>query len=183
MRLFRRGEDPRAFSLAMVGVKMGDRLLQLGAGDGSLIAALATKVGLTGRACIVDETDGGLARARTAAEREGVLLEFERVPPHGALPYEVNSFDVAVLNGVLRETAPESRISMITTVARVLRSGGRCLIVDRTRRGGLAGLFSRSPIPDASYQPEELLRAGGFKAVRTLGEGKGLRFAEGVIRH
>jgi len=182
MRLFRRGEDPRAFSLAMVGVKMGDRLLQLGAGDGSLVAALATKVGLTGRACIVDERDEGLARARLAAEREGVLLEFERTS-FGSLPFDASSFDVVVVNAVLREASPESRLSLIDAVGRVLRSGGRCLVVDRVPRGGLAAIFSSPPAADPSYQPEELLRAGGFKAVRSLGEGNGQRFTEGVIKH
>lgn len=182
MRLFRRGEDPRAFSLAMVGVKMGDRLLQLGTGDGSLVAALASKVGLTGRACIADEHDEGLTRARTAAEREGVLLEFERTS-YGALPYEADSFDVVVLNGVLRESVPEGRAAIIAATGRVLRSGGRCLIVDRVPRGGVAGLFTTSPAADPSYHPQELLRTGGFKAVRTLGEGSGQRFVEGVIRH
>ncbi len=182
MRLFRRGEDPRAFLLAMVGVKMGDRLLQLGAGDGSLVAALATKVGLTGRAVIVDDSDAGLERARTAAEREGVLLEFERVS-YGTLPFDGESFDVAVVNGILREASAESRVSMIDAVARVLRSGGRCLVVDRTGRRGLGALFGGSPAADPSYQPEELLRSGGFKAVRTLGEGNGQRFVEGIVRH
>jgi ubiquinone/menaquinone biosynthesis C-methylase UbiE len=182
MRLFRRGEDPRTFSIAMVGVKMADRLLQLGAEDGSLVAALASKVGLTGRACIVDESDEGLARARAAAEREGVLLEYER-SSYGSLPYDTGSFDVVVANGVLRDAAPEARTSIARAIARVLRSGGRCLVVDHAKRGGLGGLLATPPRPDPSYQPEELLRAVGFKAVRTLGEGNGRRFAEGVIKH
>lgn len=182
MRLFRRGEDPRAFALAMVGVKMADRLLQLGAGDGSLVAALATKVGLTGRACVVDPSEEGLARARAAAAREGVLIEYERSSFVG-LPYEPDSFDVVVVNGVLADGPPESRVAIVSALGRVLRSGGRCLIVDPARRGGLARLLSSSPPSDPSYQPEELLRAGGFKAVRTLGEGNGQRFFEGVIKH
>jgi ubiquinone/menaquinone biosynthesis C-methylase UbiE len=182
MRLFRRGEDPRVFSIAMVGVKMGDRLLQLGAGDGSLAAALASKVGLTGRACVVDATADGLARARTAGEREGVLLELERAS-YATLPYEPASFDVVVVNEVLRDASPDARAAIVAAVGTALRSGGRCLVVDRARRGGLAGLLSTPPAADPSYQPEELLRSGGFKAVRKLGEGNGQQFTEGVIKH
>jgi ubiquinone/menaquinone biosynthesis C-methylase UbiE len=182
MRLFRRGEDPRAFAIAMVGVKMADRLLQLGAGDGALAAALASKVGLTGRACLVDENEEGLVRARVAAEREGVLIEFQR-SSCTSLPYDPDSFDVVVLNGVLRDAPAEGRVAIVRAIGRVLRSGGRCLVVDRARRSGLAGLVSGAPAPDPSYQPEELLRSGGFKAVRTLGEGNGQRFVEGVIKH
>lgn len=166
----------------MVGVKLADRLLQLGAGDGSLVAAIASKVGLTGRACVLDEREEGLVRARAAAEREGVLLEYER-HAYTTLPFEADSFDVVVVNGVLRDSPPDTRVAVVTAVGRVLRSGGRCLVVDATRRAGLAGLFQNGPSADPSYQPEELLRAGGFKAVRTLGEGNGQRFVEGVIKH
>ena len=178
MRFFRRGDDPRAFAVAMVGLKMGDRLLQVGAGDGRLLAALAAKVGLTGRACAVDATDAGVTRARLAAEREGVLLELQRAPL-APLPFEDGAFDVAILHGVLRGATPETRVAVVGEAARVLRRGGRGIVVDRVPRGGLGALFG-GPTPDPTYQPEELLRSGGFKAVRTLAEREGLRFVEGV---
>ncbi|HSL24045.1 MAG TPA: methyltransferase domain-containing protein [Vicinamibacterales bacterium] len=178
MRFLRRGGDPRAFALAMIGVKMGDRLLQVGAGDGALLAALASKVGLTGAAVLVEESDEGLAAARHAAEREGVLVEPRRAP-FAALPADPGSFDVVVVNGVLRDATPEARVAIVADVTRVVRAGGRCIVVDRATRGGLAGLLG-GPAPDPAYQPEELLRRGGFKAVRTLAEREGLRFTEGV---
>ena len=181
MRLLRPREDPRTFALAMVGVKMGDRLLQIGAGDGRLLAALASKVGLTGRACGVDESDAGVARLEDAAAREGVLLEAQRADARH-LPFDAEAFDVIVLHEVLRGSEPERRVAIVADVVRMLRSGGRCLIVDRVPRGGLGALFGPARAADPTYQPEELLRAGGFKAVRTLGEGTGLRFVEGIIR-
>lgn len=181
MRLFRRGGDPRAFALAMIGVKMGDRLLQLGVGDGALLAALASKVGLTGRACAVDETDEGLARAEAAAAREGVLLEVQR-GQYEQLPFEAASFDVVTVHAVLPSASPERRASVAGEAGRLLRSGGRCLIVDPAPRQGLGALLG-GPAPDPAYQPETLLRAAGFRAVRTLAEGSGLRFVEGIIRH
>lgn len=180
MRLLRPREDPRTFALAMVGVKMGDRLLQIGAGDGRLLAALASKVGLTGRACGIDEAEEGIARMQEAAAREGVLIEPQQAPAD-ALPFEAAAFDVVILHEMLRDASPENRAVIVAEVVRVLRSGGRCLIVDRASRGGLAGLFGGSRPADPTYKPEELLRAGGFKAVRTLGEGTGLRFVEGIV--
>lgn len=180
MRFLRPREDPRTFALAMVGVKMGDRLLQIGAGDGTLLAALASKVGLTGRACGIDESEAGIARLQTAAAREGVLIEVERTPAD-ALPFEAGSFDVVVVHETLLASTPERRVAIVAGVVRVLRSGGRCLIVDRAPRGGLGALFGPSRTSDPTYQPQELLRAGGFKAVRALGEGTGLRFIEGII--
>lgn len=179
MRFLRRSGDPRAFALAMIGVKMGERVLQLGAGDGALLAALASKVGLTGTFVIVDDTEAGLSAARQAAEREGVLVE-PRLAALTAPPVDVpGSFDLIVLNGVLRDATPETRVAIVAQAARAVRAGGRCIVVDRARRGGLGGLLG-GPAPDPTYQPMELLRHGGFKAVRTLAEREGLRFVEGV---
>jgi cyclopropane fatty-acyl-phospholipid synthase-like methyltransferase len=54
----------------MVGVKLGDRLLQIGCGDGGLFAALAAKTGLTGRAAAIDPSLPRRARRfRSTARR------------------------------------------------------------------------------------------------------------------
>ncbi len=179
MRFLRRGGDPHAFALAMIGLKMGDRLLQLGAGDGALLAALGGKVGLTGRACGVDESDEGVARAKLAADREGVLLELQRAS-YEALPFDDGAFDVAIVNAVLPDVAPEARVTIVAQVARLLRSGGRCIVVDAVPRGGLGALLG-GPKPDPAYRPADLLRAAGFKAVRSLAERDGVRYVEGII--
>ncbi|MBW8713960.1 MAG: NAD(P)-dependent alcohol dehydrogenase, partial [Acidobacteria bacterium] len=54
MGWFRRAAPTEPLAITMTGVKLGDRLLVIGAGDPRLIAALATKSGLTGRASVVD---------------------------------------------------------------------------------------------------------------------------------
>jgi ubiquinone/menaquinone biosynthesis C-methylase UbiE len=179
MPLLRRSGVRHAFALAMIGPKMGDRLVQLGAGDGGMLAALGSKVGLTGRACGVDASDAGLARAQEAADREGVLVELQRAP-YTALPYDESAFDVAVVNGVLRDAAPDPRSAIARETARVLRSGGRCIVVDPVPRGGLGALLGGAK-PDPTYQPDTLLRDAGFRAVRVLAERDGLRFVEGII--
>lgn len=179
MRFLRRSGEPQAFALAMIGVKMGNRLVQLGAGDGSLLAALGSKVGLTGRASVVDESDEALARARATADREGVLIEPQRAPFTG-LPYEDGSFDIAIVHAVARDATPETRVAIVAEAGRVLRSGGRCIIVDRAPRAGLGALLG-GPRADPTYQPEELLRSAGFRAVRLLAEREGFRFVEGII--
>ena len=45
-----RRQDPYLLLVSMAGVKMGDRLVQVGCAHGGRLAALAGKVGLTGRA-------------------------------------------------------------------------------------------------------------------------------------
>ena len=156
---------------------MGDRLLQIGCGDGRLLAALGAKVGLSGRACGLDESTDALARAERAAADEGVLLELQQ-SPHATTPFDGGSFDVVVLHAVLPAAPPERRVAMVGEAIRLLRGGGRCLIVDPAARGGLGALLT--PRRDAHYQPAELLRSGGCKAVRVVAEQGGLLFVEGV---
>jgi ubiquinone/menaquinone biosynthesis C-methylase UbiE len=177
MRLFHRRPDPRAFATTMVGVKMGDRLLQIGCGDGRLLAALGAKVGLSGRAAGADPSAGAIARTETAAAEEGVLLELQQASPT-AVPLEDGTFDVVVLHGVLPDVSPEARVAAVREAIRLLRAGGRCLVVDPATRGGLGALFG--PRRDVHYQPDELLRSAGCKAVRVIAEQGGLLFVEGV---
>ncbi len=77
MGLFRKGGEKHSLSIAMTGVKLGDRLLNIGCTDSSLVGALSSKVGLSGRACAIVPTDADAARARRGAEKAGALLEIE----------------------------------------------------------------------------------------------------------
>ena len=63
-RIFKSEGEPLAVSMA--GIKLGDRLLVLGCGDPMLVAQLAVKTGLTGRAFAVDARADLTARRRTA---------------------------------------------------------------------------------------------------------------------
>lgn len=172
--------DPLAVS--MPGVKLGDRLLVLGCSDTPLIAALATKAGLTGRACILDESDHVRERAAANVEREGALVE-SFAAPLTALPFDAAAFDIVVIRNSLANVAPDRQPLAAAEVHRVLRPGGRCVVIDDGARGGLAGLMGggRSRGSYASDQgAPPLLSAAGFRGVRTLAEREGLIFVEGV---
>ena len=83
--------------VAMTGVRMGERALQLGIDDPSLVGAIAAKVGLSGHAAIVVRDEREAAKARSAAEKAGALVDVQ-VRPNAALPFEGDSFDVIVLH-------------------------------------------------------------------------------------
>src|SRR5262245_15617626 len=59
--------EPLAVSMA--GVKLGDRLLVIGCSDPKLIAQLAAKTGLTGRAVAIDAREALVAAAADVAAR------------------------------------------------------------------------------------------------------------------
>ena len=76
-----RRQDPYLLLVSMAGVKMGDRLVQVGCAHGGRLAALAGKVGLTGRAVAVVPDSEAAARATKGAADAGVLVELETAPP------------------------------------------------------------------------------------------------------
>jgi SAM-dependent methyltransferase len=171
--------DPLAVSMS--GIKLGDRLLVVGGTDVPLITALAGKAGLTGRACVVDASDAVRARTASAVEREGVLIE-SFAAPLTALPFEADSFDAVVIRNALSALSADARPRALEEVRRVARPGGRCIVIDDARRGGLAGLVggARGNAMYGEGGAAALLGAAGFRGVRTLAEREGLVFVEGV---
>ena len=166
----------------MAGIKLGDRLLVVGCGDPLLLAQLAVKTGLTGRAFAVDEREAIVATAADVATREGALIE-TATAPWTSLPIESDGFDVAVVRDVLPHLPVHRRAACVTEVARALRPGGRCLVIDGLARSGMAALMrAESGQRDYAEQggPVPLFTSTGFKAARVLAERDGLLFAEAV---
>jgi ubiquinone/menaquinone biosynthesis C-methylase UbiE len=186
MSIFRRGPNKHALTVVMTGVKLGDRLLQIGCSDGSLLASIAAKVGFSGRACAIVPSDEDAAKARVGAENAGVLLELERAPLH-TLPYADGSFDLVVVDnlaGLLAGMKPEERVALLQAARRTIARRGRLLIIERAPRGGLGSLFRTVPV-DPIYERSGgaigALEAEGFRAVRKLAERDGLSFFEGSL--
>lgn len=168
-------------AVSMTGIKMGDRLAQIGCGHGGRLAAIASKVGLSGRAVAIVPDEVSAARAQKGASRAGVLVEVDVAPPM-RLPVEENAFDVAVIDntdGLLSNAAADDRAGTIREGLRILRPGGRLIVVGATTRGGIRALFTRAP-GGPPFDAGPCLLAEGFKTVRILAERDGLQFLEGV---
>lgn len=166
----------------MVGVRLGERVLQAGLGDPKLFAKLAAKAGLSGRACAVVDSRDASAPLEAAAAAEGVLVEV--LVEIGAFwPLEAASFDVGVLDGnaLLRGNGAE-RARRLSEVRRVIRPGGRVLVI-RTAPVGLAGRLGfgpshAGPSPEATALLQEL-EGASFRPARILAEREGMTFVEG----
>jgi ubiquinone/menaquinone biosynthesis C-methylase UbiE len=169
-------------SVSMAGAKLGDRVLIVGCSDPSLIAALAGKAGLTGRTCAVDESADAANKAGAFALREGVLAETSGATLT-ALEFETGTFDLVVVRDVLGR-GQQSPDAIVAEAARVLRPGGRCLVIDTIARSSLAGILGGQPTTaDHAVDPVAVLTSQGFAAARVLAERDGLRFAEAVKKN
>lgn len=167
-------------AVSMAGVKLGDRLLVVGCADPYLIAQLAVKTGLTGRAFAVDDDGRAVAAAEQIVSQEGALIE-TATAPWDAVPLDAESFDVAVLRDVLPHLTVADRDACLSEVRRVLRAGGRCLVIDGKGRGRLTPVVRRGPAPSDYREadgPVRVLTAQGLKPARILAARDGLLFAE-----
>jgi SAM-dependent methyltransferase len=179
---------PYTLAIAMVALRMGERLLLAG-DDARLFAHLAGKVGLTGRAVAVAGSADAAARIEAEAVSLGVLFEEIKPGVFPAVPVGDGEFDVAVLNAgpaVLAGLDQERRVELARSLGRTLRSNGRLVIVEGQPRK-LFGLVAGDPTPGLdSFRAEGgatgLLEAAGFHPVRVLADRNGQRFTEGLRR-
>ena len=185
MNPFARRSDSHLLAVSMTGVKMGDRVAFVGCAHGGRLAAVASKVGLSGRAVAIVPDGQAAELARKGAERVGVLVEIETASPT-ELPIEDASIDLAIVDdtgGLLGLMRAEQRVASVRELVRILRPGGRVVVVGTRPRAGLGKLLTRAPSGPpftSTGQANKALEANGFGIVRTLAEREGLVFIEGI---
>jgi ubiquinone/menaquinone biosynthesis C-methylase UbiE len=177
-----RRSNPYTLYVRMIDVRMGDRIAQIGCAHGGRLAATAGKVGLSGRAVAVVFDESSAERARKGASVAGVLIELIEVERAARVPLDDDGCDLVIVDetgGLLTESTPEDRSALIKDVKRILRPGGRVMVVGTAPRGGLGALLTRAP-QGRPFNPEPWLQADGFKAVRRLAEREHLVFVEAL---
>jgi ubiquinone/menaquinone biosynthesis C-methylase UbiE len=173
LKWFKKGLSPYQAAMAMVGVKPGNQVVVVGAADADLPAQLAVVTGLNGQTLVVDQAQAR-PRVDAAARNAGALVEFADAPPT-SLPVEPESIDVVVLAMGLASLGEEDRSRTVGEAMRVLRPGGRTIVVE-------GGKIARGASPSAGTLSEDailgLLAGVGAKAVRRLATVDGITYYE-----
>jgi SAM-dependent methyltransferase len=183
--MFLKRQNPHGLAVSMAGAKMGDRLLQVGCAHGGRLGAVAVKVGLSGRAAAVVPDEASADRARKGGAEAGVLVDVDIAPP-SRLPHDNDAFDLVVADdsgGLFGTMRPEDRVAAVRELARVLRPGGRVVMIGTAPRGGIGAILSRGqsgPSFVSSGDAVKALEADGFRSARIIGEREGLAFVEAV---
>jgi arsenite methyltransferase len=111
----------RRYVVELLAPRAGEHVLDVGCGPGRLTREIADAVGPDGRACGVDVSEEMLALA--------AQMNLELAHASGIrLPFEEASFDAAVATQVYEFV--EELSAALTELYRVLRVGGRALILD-----------------------------------------------------
>jgi ubiquinone/menaquinone biosynthesis C-methylase UbiE len=151
--------------LTRAGVVPGDRLLDVGTGPGYLALAASRLVAPGGTAIGIDASPEMIARARTRAERAHSEAEY-RVATAEALPFDDDAFDVVVSRLVFHHLPGDVKRQALTEMLRVLRPGGRLLIVDfaspTAQRAHHLVAHLLGTHPDTEAALKELIAGAGF---------------------
>lgn len=170
--IFLRGKE-RAFREKVVdlaGVKPGEAVLDVGCGTGSLTIAAKKRVGPASEVIGIDPAAEMIAKAQKKAKREGVDITFRSSVIEG-LPFPDGHFDVVLSSLMLHHLPKKAREQGAQEIRRVLKPGGRWLIVDfgghEPKRKGILGHLHFKHGYIKTSDVEELLNGAGFRIVNT----------------
>jgi demethylmenaquinone methyltransferase/2-methoxy-6-polyprenyl-1,4-benzoquinol methylase len=117
----------KAFTVAVSGVRAGDRVLDVAGGSGDLARAFARRVGPTGEVWLTDVNAAMLAVGRDRLLDAGLALPLAQCDAE-RLPFPRAHFDcVSVAFGLRNMTRKDRALAEMT---RVLKPGGRLLVLE-----------------------------------------------------
>jgi ubiquinone/menaquinone biosynthesis C-methylase UbiE len=156
---------------ALIELKEGETVLDLGSGGGIDVLLSAKRVGPTGKVYGLDMTDEMLALARENQQKAGATnVEFLKGEIE-QIPLPDNSVDVIISNCVINLSADKGRV--LREAFRVLKPGGRFAVSDVVVRGEIPQAVQKSMelwvgcVAGALHEVEyrQLLADAGFEAI------------------
>lgn len=122
------------FSLG--SVELGEAVLDIGCGAGVDVVIAAHLVGPNGRVWGIDLTSEMVEKARANVDRLGLRHARIALGMSEAIPFDDESFDVVISNGVLNLSPLKEQ--SYQEIYRVLRAGGRLQFADIVLKADLA---------------------------------------------
>jgi len=120
----------KAFTIAIAGIRTGERVLDVASGSGDLARAFARRAGSEGEVWLTDINRAMLARGRDRLLDEGSALPLAQCDAEH-LPFPADYFDcVSVAFGLRNMTRKEAALA---EMRRVLKPGGRLLVLEFSR--------------------------------------------------
>jgi ubiquinone/menaquinone biosynthesis C-methylase UbiE len=146
----------RAFRERLVDLahlSSGETILDVGCGTGSLAMVAKQRVGPTGHVFGIDASPEMVARATRKARKRGVDVTFMKAFAE-TLPFADAHIDVVFSTVMLHHLSKTTRQQAAREIHRVLKPGGRILVVDfgrsEAKQHGIVSRFHRHGYVDAT---------------------------------
>jgi ubiquinone/menaquinone biosynthesis C-methylase UbiE len=144
----------------------GESVLDVGCGTGTLAIAAKRRVGPSGSVYGVDASPAMIARATKKAKEAGCDVTFETGLAE-SLPFPSERFDVVLSTVMLHHLPRNAREQGVREMRRVLKPGGRLLVVDfagaRKRKGPLMHFHRHGHVEPRALV--ELVSGSGLRVV------------------
>lgn len=169
---FGRAAQLRERTADLAAIQPGETVLEVGCGTGQLSQRARARAGPAGRVYGIDPSAEMIAVARRKAARAQVEIDF-RVASIEALPFSDASIDVVLSSLMMHHLPGDLKSRGLAEVRRILKPGGRLLIVDMKRPGGVLSHLALSTLVHGGHMRHAvqdlppLITAAGFEPLRT----------------
>lgn len=122
----------RSQTIRQAAISRGQTVLDVGCGTGTLALLAKAEVGDLGRVNGIDASPEMIAVAQQKAHQQKREVDFQTGVIE-ALPFADGTFDVVLSSLMFHHLPPDLKQRGLAEIYRVLKPGGRVLIVDMTR--------------------------------------------------
>lgn len=155
--------------IGLARLEPGEAVLDVGCGTGTLAIAAKRRVGPTGKVYGIDASPEMIARAGKKAGKTGLGIDFRNASIE-ALPFQDAQFDVVLSTLMLHHLPRQVRENGLREIRRVLKPGGRVLVVDFGQGERPKGLIGRVHHGHGHVTPAEvaaLLNSAGLNVIES----------------
>ncbi|GHO47781.1 class I SAM-dependent methyltransferase [Ktedonospora formicarum] len=157
----------RQRTIGLARLQLGEQVLDVGCGTGTLAVEAARHIGRMGRIEGIDPGAQQIARARAKAARRNLPVEFQ-LGVIEQLPFPDQTFDVVFSTLMMHHLPVPLKRQGLAEIARVLKSGGRLVIADFKPKQERAGQAANFHAGGSHIQKlEALLKEASFCQIET----------------
>ncbi len=159
----------RKMTVKLAQIQPGDQVLEVGCGTGTLSLAAKQKAGPSGRVCGIDMIPQMIELSQRKAAQAGADIAFQPGSIDD-IPFPADQFDAVMCSFMIFHMSEGVREKGIREIYRVLKPGGRLLVVDLTPpasglQRAIANTFFGGFMQHDLRELLPLLQAAGFKNV------------------
>ena len=156
-------------NVLQLGLREGMKVADFGAGTGHYARAAAAIVGHSGRVYAIDVQEDVLKHLKlnTHAHAGAIETVWGNIESYGGTGLREHSVDAVILANILFQL--EDRAAALQEVKRVLKPGGKLLVIDWA--GSYGGMGPDAAQVVTEHEAEALFIEGGFHKMKSLRAG------------